>query len=162
MLFYAYKLNKQNDNIQLTYSFPNFESVHCYMSSFNCCFLTCTGFRRQVRRSGIPISLSFPWFVVIHTVKGFSIVNEEDVVFLEFSCFLGSSGCWQFGSSSSAFSKSNLYICKFLVHILLQTSLKDFEHCLASLWNNRNYRNLNILWHCLLWDWNENWPFLVL
>ena len=72
-------------------------------------------------------------FVVIHTVKGFSVVNEADV-FLEFSCFfhdpmdVGNSI-----SGSSAFSKSSLNISKFSVHILLKPSLKDFENYLASM-----------------------------
>ena len=57
------------------------------MSSSNCCFLTCIQISQEsVRWSGIPISKSFPQFVVIHTVKSFSIVNEADVL-LEFSCF---------------------------------------------------------------------------
>ena len=51
-------------------------------------------------------------------------------------------------SASSAFSKYNLYIWKFLVHTLLKPSLKDFEHNLASIWNECNC-NLNALWHCL-------------
>ena len=76
----------------------------------------------------------FPQFVVIHTFKGFSIVNEAEVdVFLEFPCFLYDStnvGNLVFGSS--AFSKSSLNIWNFLVHILLNLSLKkDFEHYLA-------------------------------
>ena len=74
---------------------------------------------------------NFPQFVVIHTVKVFSVVNEPDV-FLEFSsffCDLTDVGILI--SGSSAFCKSNLYIWKFLVHILLKPSLKDFEHYLA-------------------------------
>ena len=78
---------------------------------------------------------NFSQFVVIHRVKGFSIVNEAEVgVFLEFPCFLydlvnaGNLSC-----SSSAFSKSSLYIWKFLVNILLKLSLKDFERYHASM-----------------------------
>ena len=83
--------------------------------------------------SGIHISLRIFQFVVIHTVKGFGIVNEADV-FLEFPCFLNDNptDVGSLISDSSAFSKSSLYICKFLVHILLKPSLKDFEHYLAS------------------------------
>ena len=76
---------------------------------------------------------NFPQFVVIHTVKVFSVVNEADV-FLEFSSFF--CDLMDVGiliSGSSAFSKSNLYIWKFLVHILLKPSLKDFEHYLACM-----------------------------
>ena len=74
---------------------------------------------------------NFPQFAVIHTVKGFSIVNEVDV-FLELSSFFyDSTDVGNLISSSSAFSKSSLHIWKFLVHVLLKPSLKDFEHYFA-------------------------------
>ena len=78
---------------------------------------------------------SFLQFVVIHTVKGFSIVSEAGVdVFLEFSClFYDPVDVGNLISGSSAFSKSSLYIWKFLVHILLKPILEDFEHYLASM-----------------------------
>ena len=64
---------------------------------------------------------NFPQFVVIHTVKGFSIVNEAEVdVFLKFSCFFYDPlAVGNLISGSSAFSKSDMYIMKFLVHMLL-------------------------------------------
>ena len=67
-------------------------------------------------------------FVVIHTVKGFSIVSEAEVrVFLEFLCYLCDlTNVGNLISGSSAFSKSSLYIWKFLVHVLLKPRLKDF------------------------------------
>ena len=70
---------------------------------------------------------NFPQFVVIHTVKGFSIVNKAEVdVFLEFSCFFyDSTDVGNLISGSSAFSKSSLYIWKLSVHILLKPILKD-------------------------------------
>ena len=88
-----------------------------------------------MRWSGIPISLRIFQFVVIHIVKGFSIVNEAEVgVFLEFPCFLyDSMSVGNLISGSSAFSKPSLYLWKFSVHILLKPSLKDFEHNLASM-----------------------------
>ena len=78
---------------------------------------------------------NFPQFVVIHTVKGFSIVNQAEVyVFLEFSCFLyDPMNVGSLISGSSAFPKSNLYIWNFSVHVLLKPSLKGFEHYLASM-----------------------------
>ena len=77
---------------------------------------------------------NFPRFVVIHTVKGFSIVNEAEVkVFLEFPAFLYDPNDVNLISDSSAFSKSSLYIWKFSVHVLLKPSLEDFEHYLASM-----------------------------
>ena len=117
------------------YSFPNLEPVHCYMSSSNCCSLTCTQVSQEAGKIvWYPCLLkNFPQFVVIHTVKGFVVINEADV-FLEFSCFfhdpmdVGNSI-----SGSSAFSKSSLNISKFSVHVLFKPSLKDFEHYLASM-----------------------------
>ena len=78
---------------------------------------------------------NFPQCIVIHTVKGFGVVNEEDVdVFLELSCFLyDPMNAGNLISGSSVFSKSSLYVWKFSVHILLKPSLKDFEHYLASM-----------------------------
>ena len=77
---------------------------------------------RQVKWSGIPISFkNFLQFVVIHTVEGFSVVNEAEVgVFLEFFCFFyDPMDVGNLTSGLSAFSKSSLYIWKFLVHELL-------------------------------------------
>ena len=72
---------------------------------------------------------NFPRFVVIHTLKGFGVINEaEGDVFLEFPCFLYDSvhaGNLIYGLS--AFSKSSLYIWKFLDHKLLKPSLKDWN-----------------------------------
>ena len=74
-----------------------------------------------------------PQFVVIHTVKGFGIVNKADV-FLEFSCFFyDPTDIGNLISGSSAFSKSSLNIEKFLVHVLLKSLLENFEHCFASV-----------------------------
>ena len=88
---------------------------------------------------------NFLQFVVIHTVKGFKIVNEaEVVVFLGipwFFCDPKYTGNLIYGPS--AFSKSSLYIWKFSVHVLLKPSLKNFEHYLASVWNKRNFM---VLW----------------
>ena len=77
----------------------------------------------------------FPQFVVIHMAKGFSIVNEAKVEdFLEFSRFFyDPTDVGNLISDYSAFSKPRLHIWKFLVHILLKTCLKDFEHNLASM-----------------------------
>ena len=73
--------------------------------------------------------------VVIHTVKGFGIVNNADIdVFLELTCFFHDpTDVDNLISGSSAFSKSSLNIWKFMVHILLKPSLENFEHYFASL-----------------------------
>ena len=78
---------------------------------------------------------NFPQFVVIHTVKGLSVVNEGEVdVFLEFSCFFYDPvDVGNLISGYSAFSKSNLNIWKFLVHVLLKASLENFEHYFTSV-----------------------------
>ena len=78
---------------------------------------------------------NFPQFVVIHTVKGFSIVSEAELdVFLEFSYFsYNPTNVGNLISGSSAFSESSLYPWKFSVHLLLKPSLNDFEHNLASI-----------------------------
>ena len=78
---------------------------------------------------------NFLQFIVIHTVKGFSVVNKAEVgIFLEFSCFsYDPVDVSNLTPGSSAFSKSSLYIWKFSVHVLLKPSLKDFEYDLASM-----------------------------
>ena len=70
----------------------------------------------------------------MHTIKGFCIVSEAEVdVFLELPCFLyDPKDVGNLISGSSAFSKSSLYIWKFLAHILLKPSLEDFEHAFAA------------------------------
>ena len=78
---------------------------------------------------------NFPQFIVIHTAKGFGIVNKAETdIFLELSCFFNDPvdvGNLIFGSS--AFSKTSLNIWKFTVHILLKPGLEDFEHYFASM-----------------------------
>ena len=89
MIYSAYKLNKQGDNIQPIYSFPYLEPVCCSMSSSNCCFLTCIQVSQEAGHVVWYSHLfqNFPQFVVIHTVKGFGVANKAEVdVFLEFSC----------------------------------------------------------------------------
>ena len=73
--------------------------------------------------------------VVIHTVKGFVVVNKAEVdVFLELSCFFNDpTDVGNLTSGSSAFSKSKLNIWKFIVHVLLKPGLENFEHYFASV-----------------------------
>ena len=99
---------------------------------------------------------------MIHTVKGFSVVNEAEVdVFLELSCFFYDPvAVGNLISGSSAFSKFSLNIWNFSVHGLLKPLLENFEHCFASMWDEYNCA---VVWTffgiAFLWDWNENWPF---
>ena len=78
---------------------------------------------------------NFPQFIVIHTVKGFGIVNKAEIdVFLELSCFFDDPvDVGNMISDSSAFCKSRLNICKFMVHVLLKPGLENFEHYFASM-----------------------------
>ena len=127
MMHSTYKLNKQGDNIQLwpsPFLIWNQSAVPCPVLTF-ASWPTFRFIRRQVRWSGISISWRIFQFVVIHTIKGFGVVNKAEVdVFLELSCFfddlldIGNSI-----SSSSAFSKSNLNIWKFTFHVLLKPGL---------------------------------------
>ena len=85
--------------------------------------------------SDIPISLRIFQFVLIHTIKGFHVVNEAEVdVFLAFSCFFyDPTDIGNLISGSSAFSKSTLNIWTFSVHVLLKAGLENFEHYFASM-----------------------------
>ena len=78
---------------------------------------------------------NFPQFVVIHTVKGFGIVNKAEVdVFLELSCFFDDlTDVGNLISGFSAFSKSSLNIWKFMVHVLLKPGLENFAHYFSSV-----------------------------
>ena len=146
------------------YSFPYLEPVCCSMSSSNCCFLTCIQISQNAGQVVWYSHLfrNFPQFVVIHTVKGFGIVNKADV-FLELSCFFyDPMDVGNLISGFSAFPKSSLNIWKFLVHILLKPGLENFEHHFASMWDECNCA---VVWAffgiAFLWDWNENCPFPV-
>ena len=81
------------------------------------------------------LSKNFPQFVVIHTVKGFGIVNKAKVdAFLKFSHFFDDpTDVGNLISGSSAFSKSTLNIWKFTVHVLLKPGLENFEHYFVSM-----------------------------
>ena len=111
------------------------------MSSSNCCFLTCIQVAQEAGKVVwyFQFFQNFPQFVVIHTVKGFTIVNEEEVdVFLEFSCFfLWSNRCWQFAciSGSSWFTYCWRLAWRILSITLLacemSTVVWQFEHSLT-------------------------------
>ena len=81
-----------------------------------------------------PISFRIFQFVVIHTVKGFGIVNKAEVDdFLELSCFFDDPpDAGNLISGSSAFSKSTLNIWKFMVHVLLKSGMENYKHYFAS------------------------------
>ena len=112
-----------------------FGTVCCSMSDSDCCFLTCIQISQEAGKVVWYSHLfqNFPQFVVIHTVKGFSTVDEAEV-FLEFSCFFyDATDVGNLISGSSTFSKCSLNIWKFLVHVLLKSSLENFEYYFASV-----------------------------
>ena len=109
------------------------------MSGSNYCFLTCIQISQEVDQVVWVwysyLFKNFPQFVMIHIVKGFGIVNKaEEDAFLELSCFLDDpADIGNLISVSSAFSKSSLYIWKFMVHILLKPGLENFENYFANV-----------------------------
>ena len=104
------------------YSFSYLEPVCCSRSSSNCCFLTCIQISQEAGQMVwySHLSQNFPQFLVVHTVKGFGIVNKAKIdVFLELSCFYHDPvDVGNLISGSSAFSKTSLNIRKFTVHVL--------------------------------------------
>ena len=151
-----------------TYSLDVLPSPNWNQSVVPCPVLTvatwpsCRLLRRQVRWPGIPISLRMFHSLLWYTQKLGRSHKAE--VFLEFSCFFDDPvDVGNLISGSSAFTKSNLNIWKFTVHVLLKPGLENFEHYFASM---RNECNCVVVWTlfgiAFLWDWNEKWPFLVL
>ena len=154
MTYSAYKLNKQDDNIQpLCTPFPIWNQ-----SAVPCSVLPVASWpayrflRRQVRWSGIPISVSFPQFIVIHIVKGFFMVNKVEVgVFEEFSCFFyDPMNVDTLISGSSAFSKSSLNIWNFTVYVLWRLAWRNY---FGSMWDE---------WNCVVVEHSLKSPFLGL
>ena len=113
------------------YSFPDLEPVCCSMYSSNCCLLTCIQISQEAGKVVWYSHLlkNFPQFVVIHTVKGFGIVNETEIdVFLELFCFFNDpTDVGNLISASSAISKSSLNIWKFTIHVLLKLAWRIFS-----------------------------------
>ena len=157
MMYSPYKLHKQGDNIQPWRTpFPIWNQ-----SVVPCPVLTVAswpayGFlKRHVRWSGIPISFRIFQFIVIHTVKGFGIVNKAEIdVFLELSCsFPDPEDIGNLVSGSYAFSKTSLNIRKFTFHVLLKPSLENFEQYFTSMWDECN---CVVVWALIgiafLWD----------
>ena len=131
------------------------------MSGSNSCFWTCIQISQEASKVVWYSHLfkNFPQIVVIHTVKGFGIVNEAEVdVFLEFPCFFyDPMDVGNLISGSSAFSKSSLNIWKFSVHVLLKASLENFEHYSVSVLEEYNRAGIWAFFGtAFLWDWNES------
>ena len=106
------------------------------MSNSNCYFLICIQISQEAGQVvWYRLFQNFPQFIVIHTLKGFGTVNKTEIdVFLELSCFFhDSADVGNLISGSSAFSKISLNIREFTVHVLLKSSLENFEHYFTSM-----------------------------
>ena len=147
----------------LSSCFPSFKSFSYSMYDSNCRFLT---YMQTFQETGKVIWYShflknFPQFVLVHTVKGFSIVSKADRNvfwdFLAFSMIQWTLAIW------SLVHQTSLYIWKLSVHVVLKLSLKDFEHYLASKWDECNCMiGWTFFGIAFLLDWDENWPFPAL
>ena len=149
------------------YSFSCLEPVCCSMSSSNCCFLTYVQISQEAGQVVwySHVLKNFPQFFVIHTVKGFGIVNKAEIdVFLELSCIFNDPvGAGNLISGSSAFYKSSLKNWKFTVHVLLKPDLENLEYYFTSMWDEFNCAVVWVYFGiAFLWDWNEKWHFSVL
>ena len=124
------------------YSFSYLEPVSCSLSSSNCCFFICIQISQVAGQIVWYSNLfqNFTQLILIHTVKGFGIVNKAEIdVFLELSClFDDPEDVANLISGFSAFSKTSLNIWKFTVHLLLKPGLENFEHYFASVWDECN------------------------
>ena len=128
------------------------------MPSSNCCSLIYILISQEAAQVFWYSHLftNFPQLVVIHTVKGFGIVNKAEVdVFLELSHFFSDPvDVGNLISGSSAFSKSSFNIWKFMVHVLLKPGLENFKNYFTSMWDECNCA---VVWAffgiAFLWDW---------
>ena len=145
MIYSVCKSNKQGDNIQPWHiPFPILNQ-----SVIPCLILTVASWPayRFFQETGkvwlvFPLFKNFPQFVVTQTVKGFSVVNEAEKTFFfwnSLAFFNDPTNIDNLISGSSAFSKSSLYIWKFLVYVPLKPSLKECEHYLPSMLNKPHY-----------------------
>ena len=137
MMSSAYRLNKQGDVYTLDVLLSQFRTSSLFHFNSNFCFFNCIQISQEVDKV-VCYSYhfkNFPQFVVIHTVKGFGIVNKAEVdVFLELCCFFYDlTDVGNAISGSSAFSKSSLNIRKFMVHVVLKPGLENFQHFFASM-----------------------------
>ena len=169
MMYSAYKLNKQGDNIQPWVLLFLFGTSLLFMSSYICCFLTCIQVSQEAGQVVwyFHFFQNFPQFIIIHTVKGFGIVNKTEIdVFLELSCFFNDPAMlaiWSlvplpFLKPAWTSASSQFTYCWSLAWRILSITL-------LALWDECNCARA-VVWAlfeiAFLWDWNENWPFPVL
>ena len=150
----------------LMYSFSYLEPVCCSMFSSNCCFLTCIQVSQETGQVVWYSHLlkNFPQFIVIHTVKAFSIVNKAEI-----DAFWNSLAFLMIQQILAIWSLVALPFLEPAKHMEFHSShiikawLGEFEHYFTSIWDKLNYK---IVWAffgiAFLWDRNENWRFPVL
>ena len=149
------------------YSFSFLEAVCFSMSSSNCCFLTCI---EVFQEAGQVVCYSHlfqnvPQFTLIHTVKGFGIVNKVEInIFMELSWFSHDpADVGNLISDSSVFFITSLKIWNFTIHILLKPALEYFKNYFTGMWHEWN---CVVVWAffgvVFLGDWSENWSFPAL
>ena len=113
------------------------KSKDAWTASSKCCFLTCIQISQETGQVVWYSHLfqNLPQFTVIHTIKGFGVVNKAEIdVFLELSRFFHDpADVGNLISGSSALSKTSLNIRKFTVHVLLKPGLENFEHYFTSM-----------------------------
>jgi len=161
MMCSAYRLNKWVTAESPVILLSNLEPISFSTQDSNCCFLTHIPVFQETGKTVWYSHLfnSFPQFVMIHTVKGFSIVDKTEVdVFLEFPSFLYDPvNVADLISGASAFSKPSLDIWKFLVHIMRKPRVQDFKHDLTSMRNECNCLMVSTFFSTiLLGNWNED------
>ena len=148
------------------YSFPNLEPVCFSMSSSNCCFLTCIQVSQEEGKMAWYSHLfkNYPVCCDLHSQRLEHSQWSKVDFFLDFSCFFYDPvDVGNLISGSYAFSKTSLYIWKFLVHVLLKPGLENFEHYFATMCNECNCAVVWVFFGiAFFWGWSENWSFPVL
>ena len=140
------------------YSFPNFELVHWSMYGSSCCFLTSLYISQKTGKvvwsSHLRIVQSLLWSIQFTDLA--QSLKQKYMFFMELPCFIHDPvnlGNW----SLVCLFKAQLVHWKFLIHML------DFEHHLASMWNECNCVVVRTFFGiAFLWDWSQIWPFPVL
>ena len=142
MMNSAYKLNKQGDDMQPWHTPFSIWNQSVFPCPVLTCFLACIQISQEAGQVVWYSHLfkNYLQLVVIHTVKGFGIVNRAEVdAFLELSRFFDCPmDVGNLISDSSAFSKCSLNIWNFMDHVLLKIGLENFEHYFASMWEECN------------------------
>ena len=150
------------------YTFPDLQPVHCSMSVFKCCFLTCIQISQEAGKVVwyfLPFK-NFLQFILIHTVNGFGVADKGKIDIFFFFCvqfsFLFSMMQWKLISGSSVFSKFSLNFWKFSVHVLLEPRLGEFWALLCQCVKWLQFCGFEHFCHCFIWNGNENSPCPVL